>query len=145
MISAFIGNNIAFANDPENVNQSARQTAQLRSGDCEDFAQMACTALLAGGWSYADFENSGANSAAGLDVQWGTPNSDGRFPRGHAVCLYRRAGEPLYFMDNFGRIRGPFEDVDKAVQRIAQDNNVAQVGRYTFFDGSFTITHEVFK
>jgi hypothetical protein len=145
MISAFIGNNIAFADDPEKVMQSAEQTAQLRSGDCEDFAQMACTALLAGGWSYAAFDNPGVNSAAALEVEWGTPTSDGRFPRGHAVCLYRRAGEPLYFMDNFGRVRGPFESIEQAAQRIAQDNGVAQLGRATFFDGSFTMTHEVVK
>jgi hypothetical protein len=141
--SSFIGNNIAFVNDPENINQSAEQTARLRGGDCEDFAQIACTALWTGGWSYAAFDNASVNSAAGLDVQWGTPTSDGRFPRGHAVCLYRKAGEPLYFMDNRGRIRGPFDSVEQAVQRIAQDNSVSQVGRYTFFGAGFTITYEV--
>jgi len=141
-ISSFIGNNITFVDDPANINQSAEQTAQLRGGDCEDFAQMACTALWAGRWSYAAFDNVDVSSAAGLDVQWGTPTADGRFPYGHAVCLYRRAGEPFYFIDNFGVIRGPFDSVEQAVQRIAQDNGVS-VGRYTFFDGSFTVTFEV--
>ena len=124
LVSIFIGNNIRFADDPQNYNQPADVTYRLGSGDCEDFAQFACAALYAGEWSYAAFDNAGVNSAAGLDVQWGTPTPDGRFPRGHAVCLYRRTGGHFLFLDNRGVIKGPFDSAEQAIQRIAEENGI---------------------
>jgi predicted transglutaminase-like cysteine proteinase len=118
-------------------------TYDLGTGDCEDFAQFACNALYAGGWSYAAFDDASVNSAAGLDVQWGAPTADGRFPRGHAVCLYRESGGSFFFLDNKGVIKGPFDNVEQAVQRVAQENGVSQVGRHTFFNKDFSITLEV--
>jgi len=142
LISSFSKNNITFADDPENNNQSASLTYRLGQGDCEDFAQFACTALYAGGWAYASFDDLTVDSAAGLDVQWGAPTPDGRFPYGHAVCLYRSRGAELYFFDNLGIVKGPFSSVLEAVQRIAHENNVTNLGRYTFFNRDFQITFE---
>jgi len=142
LLGEFIGNNISYLNDPENYNQPAEVTYALGTGDCEDFAQFACTVLYMNGWSYATFDNTQVNSAAGLDVQWGTPTPDGRFPYGHAVCLYRETGEPFLFLDNYGVIKGPFDSVEQAVQRVGDDNSVTQLGRYTFFDEDFHITFE---
>jgi len=141
LVSLFMQNNISFIEDPENVNQDAKTTFERGGGDCEDYAMFALHCLLSNGYVYDDFDLHQSNAACGLDVQWGQPDAEGRYPRGHAVCLYKDKGL-FYFLDNFGVKRGPFYTVQETVERIAKDNNI-QWGRYTFFNIGFVLTREV--
>lgn len=141
LVSLFMRNNISFIDDPENINQDAETTFERGGGDCEDHAMFALHCLLSNGYAYDDFDSHQSNAACGLDVQWGQPDAEGKYPRGHAVCLFKDEGL-FYFLDNFGVKRGPFSTVQEAVERIAKDNNV-QWGRYTFFNIGFVLTREV--
>jgi len=121
--------------DPgRNYFQKAQETFMRGGGDCEDSAMFACEILNRNGWSFMGngWGDSG-NWVGGFNVQWVETDSRG----GHAVCLYKPSGQPLYYIDNdvqqLGIVRGPFASVEEVVADISARSR-GEWRWYEFFD-----------
>lgn len=118
----------------ENRFQNAAETFARGGGDCEDSAMFAFEILSRNGWSFMGngWDDSG-KWVGGLNVQWVESDPRG----GHAVCLYKRAGQPLYYIDNdiehLGILRGPFTSLEEVVADISARSD-GQWRWYEFFD-----------
>ena len=137
-----MGDQIKYtSNDPLNINQLAKETFELKEGDCEDHAMFGLYCLIKNEYDYDNFDKYSTNAAVGLDVQWGPPDPvwEGKYAYGHAVCLFRE-NNLFFFLDSEGVIRGAFNTVEDAVNDIANRYNVYWK-RYTFFDINFKITY----
>jgi hypothetical protein len=136
LISQFMRNNLRFMYDESGRNyfQNARETFVRGGGDCEDSAMFAFEVLSQNGWSFMGngWQDSG-NWVGGFNVQWVETDSRG----GHAVCLYKPSGQPLYYIDNdihqLGIVRGPFANVAEVVVDISKRSQ-GEWRWYEFFD-----------
>jgi hypothetical protein len=132
-------NNLTFMYDEPDQNrfQNAQETFTRGGGDCEDSAMFAFEVLNRNGWTFMGngWQDSG-NWAGGFNVQWVETDPRG----GHAVCLFKASGQPLYYIDNdiqqLGIIRGPFGSIEEVVADISGRSN-GEWRWYEFFDLSW--------
>jgi hypothetical protein len=128
-----------------NYPQNADETYERGGGDCEDSAMFAFYILSQNGWSFMGngWEESG-NWVGGFNVQWVETDPRG----GHAVCLYKPSGQPLYYIDNntqqLGIVRGSFATVEEAVADISERSN-SEWRWYEFFDLEWNLYGRVYK
>lgn len=138
-VSLYMRGHLKFIWDEPGVNyaQSAQETLVRGGGDCEDSAMFALEILTVHGWGFMGngWADSG-NWVGGLNVQWVETDPRG----GHAACLYKPSGEPLYYIGNdvehLGIVRGPFADLPQVVADMSATSN-ANWRWYEFFDLSW--------
>jgi hypothetical protein len=132
----YMQRHLRFIQDSPDVNyfQNAQETFERGGGDCEDSAMFACEILGKNGWSFMGHGwDEAGNWAGAFNVQW--VDSDPR--GGHAVCVYKASGQPLYYIDNsssqLGFVRGPFTTLEQVVtDMVARSQGEWQW--YEFFD-----------
>jgi hypothetical protein len=135
----YMRHHLRFMYDEANQNyfQSAQETFARGGGDCEDSAMFAFDLLSRNGWSFMGQGWGDSGSwVGGFNVQWVETDPRG----GHAVCLYKASGQPLYYIDNstgqLGIVRGPFTTLEDVVADIAARSH-GEWRWYEFFDLSW--------